>query len=605
MPGCSVMPQYKTILNQRERQRSWISNNFALMLGAWRWLRANSRDSLALFREFRLPLLVLVITIGLGTVLYSWLYFSIYGETMPLATIPYLLLSLMLFQQPEGIEMPPALPLMLFWYTMPLVGLYVLAHGAAESTRLFFNRQTRVEEWTQSVASTYKHHIILVGLGQVGERVTKDMAAKGLEYNLIVINTELSDEQRAWLKELKVLGMAGDARKNETLIAANIESAATLLVCTSEDNINFDIVMSARSLNENLRIVCRVWHETARSRLRQNTQLRIDATYSTSSVATPAFVEAAVGVEIANLPPIGDVDYSLFHLKVSVDSLFANRTVQSMQDQFHVSVVMLNHHGIPDVSPEPENIVQVGDTIMIFAEYETLVKLIASNHEPDEKPIIIMGVGHVGERITNLLMALDYKLTVIDHNMPPGVRARLKAQGCRTITGDGANKMTLNDAKIFDAGSMIICTANDRLNFDVSLLAKDMQKDLKIIARVHDTLLAEQMQKYLGVAEVISPADVVSEAFVGEATGSVVAQTFKFDEEDYSTARVRVKSKDKDKDKFDRCRIDFLENEYSVNVLVLERHGKVDASPLGSKEIQEGDELVIFGPHDELEQILR
>lgn len=601
------MPYSQVILNRRQRRLRWVNKRFSLVLKAARWLRANGRDTLALVREFRGPLLVLSLVLVGGTLLYNRVHLAVTGQPMPLASIPYLLLSLMLFQQPEGVDLPNALPLMVFWYLMPLVGLYVLAQGAAESARLFFNRKARIGEWTEAVARTYQRHMILVGLGQVGERVTEELVKLGLGYNLIVLNSEISPEQRAWLNEMDVLGIAGDARTNETLLRANVGKATTLLVCTSDDRINFDVVMSARDLNADLRIVCRVWQDEAASRLRD--KFAVLATFSTSSVATPAFAGAAVGIEIAQVFHIGDVDYSLVRFEVSDQPPFANRQVGELQADLNISIVMVRKDDKPEFSPAPHLTVAPGDSIMVFAEYQRLVNLVASNRRADNGHIIIMGVGHVGERVTNLLLSMGYQLQVIDHKMREHVFTRLKAYGCNPIPKNGNDPATLNEADIVKAAGIVICTADDRLNFDVSNLARELNGTIPVVTRVHDILLKRQMVRYLGVHEAISPAEVVTPAFIGAATGSYVAQSFKFqgDEpgdpvEEYSTVRVLVQKRHRN---FIGKTLDELEDALAIDIIILEHPGQGPVvTPPGGEVVAIGDVLVIFGEHTTLENIL-
>jgi voltage-gated potassium channel len=599
------MPYSQVILSRRQRRRRWLNARFSWVLKAGRWLRANVRDTLALIREFRGPLVVLLVTLVSGTLLYSRVHLAVTGQPIPMGSVPYILLSLMLFQQPEGVDLPTSLLLMVFWYAMPLVGLYILAQGVSESARLFFNRNARIDEWHEAVARTYQRHIILVGLGQVGERVIEELYTVGLGYNLIIVNSEITPEQRAWLHDMDVLGIVGDARTNETLKRANIEAAATLLVCTSDDRINFDIVMSARDLNGNLRIVSRVWQDEAATRLRK--LFNVDVTYSTSSFATPAFAGAAVGIEIAQVFHIGGEDYSLIRFEISKDSPFVSRAVGDLQAQLDISIVMLKRASLPEFSPDAERVVEVGDSIIVFAEYQRLVDLIASNRSAaDKNHVIVMGVGHVGERVTNLLMSMGYTLTVIDHDMHSHVRTRLKAYGCRAIIGEGDNADTLNKADIFGAASIVICTADDRLNFDVSTLARDMNPELQVVSRVHDTLLARQMKNYLNVQAAISPAELVAPAFIGAATGSFVAQSFAFSGREYSTVRLQVQKHHK---QFVGKRIGDLEASFSkvalsIEVIIWERGGEVLVTPLDSTEVRLGDVLVIFGEHKTLVDIL-
>ncbi|MEO0563540.1 MAG: NAD-binding protein, partial [Chloroflexota bacterium] len=359
-----------------------------------------------------------------------------------------------------------------------------------------------------------------------------------------------------------------------------------------------DVIMSARDLNEKLRIVARVWEDDADARVRQF--FRVHATYSTSSIATPAFAGAAVGVEIAQIFHIGQQDCSLIRLEVAAGSIFEDRTVAELQSDLDISIVMVKKGDLPEFSPGERVMVRAGDSIMVFAEYQQLVNLIASNVNADQGHIIVMGVGHVGERVTNLLLSMGYRVAVIDREMPGLLRSRLTAYGCQAIQGEGNTVRTLDEANIMRAAAMIVATANDRINFDVSTLARDMNPDLRIVTRVHDARLARQMERYLGVREAISPADVVTPAFVGAATGSYVAKSFQFGGREYSTVRVPVERGGR----FIGRTLDALETDLDIDVMIMERRGKTRVAPPLDQIAEIGDELVIFAEHKTLERIL-
>ncbi len=85
----------------------------------------------------------------------------------------------------------------------------------------------------------------------------------------------------------------GDLRSPETLFRAGIQSAHTLIVANHDDAINLDIVMQARLLNPQLRIISRLFNTNLGERLDQT--LPEHTTMSVAAIAAPIFVFAAMG----------------------------------------------------------------------------------------------------------------------------------------------------------------------------------------------------------------------------------------------------------------------------------------------------------------------
>src|SRR4051794_31018398 len=100
------MPSTRLVLPQGRRRHTRI----------WRMWRAIFRDSAALWREFRPPIIAFVLLLFGG----GWLY----GELMVLAGyarppyqhLPYYILEMMVLQAPPVAEVPTQLYLIVFWY---------------------------------------------------------------------------------------------------------------------------------------------------------------------------------------------------------------------------------------------------------------------------------------------------------------------------------------------------------------------------------------------------------------------------------------------------------------------------------------------------------
>src|SRR5512147_2542178 len=180
------MPTARLLLPHGRRRRTRWSRS----------LRAIWRDSLALWREFRWPIIMFLLVICGGGFVYGELWVRAGYARLPYIDLPYIMLGLMIFQ-PHTTALPNP-ELMAFWYIMPLLALLIVGRGAADFVRLFFDRTERRNAWEEAVASTYHNHVIILGIGHVGLRVARTLA--GMGFDVVAIDHKVKPETDDELK---------------------------------------------------------------------------------------------------------------------------------------------------------------------------------------------------------------------------------------------------------------------------------------------------------------------------------------------------------------------------------------------------------------------
>jgi len=194
-------------------------------------MRAAWYHALALSREFRVPIVGFILLVGVGGLIYGELYEALRGVTVPLIVRPYVILQLMILEAPEAV--PPELPLVAFWYVMPVGFVLLISLGAADFVNLVFNRDDQRNPWAEALALTYRNHIVVFGAGHVGQRVIKDLVTMGLDVVAIDQSPSTVAEQR--LGEMGVPIVRGDGRLAVTLDKARLGHAEAFVACTGND----------------------------------------------------------------------------------------------------------------------------------------------------------------------------------------------------------------------------------------------------------------------------------------------------------------------------------------------------------------------------------
>jgi len=110
-----------------------------------------------------------------------------------------------------------------------------------------------------------KEHIIIVGGGRTGQEIAKELNVKKIPFIIIEIDDLVSKE----LVKKKFLSISGDAQKDIILEEANIRSAKKLIITTPKTETNLFIILSAKELNNNIRIITRAEKQSAVSKLKR------------------------------------------------------------------------------------------------------------------------------------------------------------------------------------------------------------------------------------------------------------------------------------------------------------------------------------------------
>lgn len=108
-------------------------------------------------------------------------------------------------------------------------------------------------------------HVIIVGFGRVGQAVTRAFSALGRR--CVVMDT--NPDHEAAIKAVGAIQVVGNATDEDDLRRAGIEKAHALVAAADQDSENLVVVLTARSLRPDMRIVSRVNQQTWLRRIRQ------------------------------------------------------------------------------------------------------------------------------------------------------------------------------------------------------------------------------------------------------------------------------------------------------------------------------------------------
>ncbi len=327
-----------------------------------RTLEAALRDSILLLREFQWPLFAFLGLNAAGGYLYYRLAAAA-GE--PPGNYPeaiYQVLGLVFISPIE--EFPQAWYLQIFYLLIPLIGLSILAQGIADFGILFFNRRERGKEWEMAVASTFNDHVVVIGLGHLGYRVSHHLHA--MDQDVVAIELKTDTDLVSSVKNLGIPVLEDDGSRETILKAAGVKKASAIMLCTQNDGMNLQIALKARSLNPEIQVVVRIFDDDFAKSLQK--QFGFQALSATAS-ASPIFAASAVGLDMTRPIWIDDRPMNLGLIEVENDSSLIGKTVQEIEELFDICVILQHQgQGKPDFHPSPEKKISHGDQIAVLGD---------------------------------------------------------------------------------------------------------------------------------------------------------------------------------------------------------------------------------------------
>jgi Trk K+ transport system NAD-binding subunit len=227
-------------------------------------------------------------------------------------------------------------------------------------------------------------HVVVVGLGNVGTRVIQQLHDLGIP----VVAIDKSDAARGaqLARDLGVPLLIGDASRVETLNQASVERARALLALSTDDVINLEAALHARTFNKDLRVVLRLFDGDFADRVQR--AFGITSSKSVSFLAVPAFTAAMLEREVIGTIPVRRRVLLVAEVPVVVGSPLDGATVADAQHSGEARVIALTSGEYRDAqwSPPPERRLNPGDLLVVVATRRGLTQMLGQSQPVPVEP---------------------------------------------------------------------------------------------------------------------------------------------------------------------------------------------------------------------------
>jgi Trk K+ transport system NAD-binding subunit len=321
--------------------------------------------ALALLKEFRWTLIGIVAAVVFGGFLFGITpvdgrrpepMTALFGGWMALLAQPLY-------------NPPPTWYLSILCGFYPLIGAVLIGEGVFRLALLMTSRRRGEKEWVRIMASTYRDHVIVCGLGHLGIRVVEQLVAA--EVPCVALERSKSARFVTRAMELNIPVLVRDMKEDQALIDAGVEHARAIVICANDSLANLEVALDARRMSPKVRVVMRLFDEQIVHKL--SDAMDVDVAFSSSTVAAPIVAAMALqgdanGAKVLSSVMIDGVCHVAAELHVKPESKLVGKPAAELERTYEAKVLSRLPNG---------QTIAAGDRLVVHAPADRLAALSA------------------------------------------------------------------------------------------------------------------------------------------------------------------------------------------------------------------------------------
>lgn len=232
-------------------------------------------------------------------------------------------------------------------------------------------REWRRQRMVEERIARLRDHVIVCGYGRTGSVIGRELDREGAEFVVVEANPDGLER----VEREGRLCVIGDAADDEVLERAGIRRARALITAVDSDERNVYIVLTARSLNPDLRIVARSSYQETVSKLRRAGANRVVSPYTEAGqrMAALALNPAVVDVIQAVVGEGGPLSIE----ELVVPDGARETTARELRRSGATLLALRHPGGQLVVGPADEDRLSAGDLVIALGSRDQLAALAA------------------------------------------------------------------------------------------------------------------------------------------------------------------------------------------------------------------------------------
>ena len=255
-----------------------------------------------------------------------------------------------------------------------LVGAATVTLVYAFLTNVLISRRIAESQGRRTVTGM-SDHVVVIGLGAVGSTVVTGV--RDAERDVVVLDRDEGNRFLARVREVHVPVVIGDSTLEQTLRAANVESARAVAVVTSNDLANIETGLAVQALAPGVPVVMRVFDRQLAATVSK--AFGFSLTRSTAALAAPWFVGAALGLRVLNTFYVGQQPFLVARLDIGASGALVGHAMVDLGARIRVVAIQRADGAELEVTPRREASFAAGDGAFVVGPYEELIALLRRN----------------------------------------------------------------------------------------------------------------------------------------------------------------------------------------------------------------------------------
>ena len=319
-------------------------------------------------------------------------------------------------------------------------------------------------------------HVIICEYRRDSAVLLDELEELGIEYVLIS-----SDEENA--KDLSDAGYSvirGSPQDREAFGRASIDTARTVITDTGDANVN--TILTVRSIDPEMDVIALTDDSDMRSVLLDTGANTVLSPHGVLGHRLAEKVVSSFSAELTDTIELGG-EIEITEIPIQHGNRLVGTRIRNsrIREETGANIIGAWIDGELQLPPHPDAVIRSNTVLLLSGAHEAL-EAFSEFTQPSRtlrrhERIIIAGQGEVGQAAREVVDEEGLDVTTIDIEDRDGV----------DIVGDAGSEETLEAAGIETAGAIIVGLPNDSASLLTSVLARSLNPDIEILARVSDT----------------------------------------------------------------------------------------------------------------------
>ncbi|MCB1220442.1 MAG: NAD-binding protein [Planctomycetales bacterium] len=324
----------------------------------------------------------------------------------------------------------------------------------------------------KKLARNVHGHVIITGSDPLSLALARKLERYNYSYVLLAPNYEAALP----LADRNLNVMVGELDDAATYEQARIGIASLVAVTGMSDSMNASVLMSIRSIAPSLPLISVAQGSASADilRLAGATHVLQPIDQLGQALARRAYVGDKRARVIASVDRLLIAEAKFDGTELEGQSLRES----GLRAQTGVSVLGTWHRGQFNTAT-PDMQFLGGRLVVLAGNAEQLERFnqLYPIQQPEDRPVVIIGGGRVGQSTANALEAMGLDYRIVERSI------RSSSANGKLVVGDALEHAVLEEAGLDNASSVILTTHDDDINVYLTLYLRNYRSDLVIISR--------------------------------------------------------------------------------------------------------------------------